>query len=188
MTSRFVEMEPDNPEWQRAMAIALKRRGQLHYSHEQYREAYDVFTEESEFRETFRGIEPADPVLRKARASMYDWLAKCCGQLGGRDEEEKRHRLAALEIFRDLSTADPDNYEFVIGLAQAANNLAVWHIRLDTPAANRAAALLLHDASEALHMSQRILRRPAFKDTQDLSDAIERNRGIIGMESGADEP
>ena len=93
-----------------------------------------------------------------------------------------------MEIFRGLFTDDPDKYEFVFGLAQAANNLASWHIRLKTVAADRVAADLLDEASKALYMTQRNLRRPAFRETQILSSAIERNREGIGMESGADEP
>jgi tetratricopeptide (TPR) repeat protein len=173
---RLVEMEPENPRWQRAMAFALERRGQLHYSLEQYQEAYDAFEEESELRDTFREDELADPVIRKERALLYDWLAKCCKKLGGREAEERRHRLAALEILRDLSTAGPDNYEFVIGRAQVANNLATWHMRLETVDGDRAAASLLDEASEALRAAQLILRRPVFKKTQALSNAIEANR------------
>lgn len=183
---RLVELQPENTERQRATTIALRRQGQLHYSHEQYQEAYDAFKEETELREKFHGDEPADPLIRKARASSYDWLAKCCNKLGARIEEEKEYRLAALRILRDLSTAHPDNYEFLRGRAQAANNLATLHMRRKPMAGDSPAAALLDEASEAFGMSQRILQRPSSKESRSLLNAIQVNRRIIGTESASE--
>ena len=183
---RLVEMEPENPKWQRATAFALQRKGVLHYSYEQYQKAYDSFKEESEIREKLRGDEPVDLVIRKERALVDDWLAKCCNKLGGRREEEMTYRFAVLDAFRDLSTADPDKYDFVFGRAQAANNLASWHIRLKTPTSDRAAARLLDEAFEAVQTARQRFRRTPFKETQDVLNAVQVNRRIIGTESASE--
>ena len=180
---RLVELEPENPKWQRSTAFALKRRGQLHFSRAQYQEAYDVFKKESELRETFRGDEPADPLIRKERAWVYDSLAKCCRELSGRSEEETTYRFAVLSIFRDLCTGDPDKYEFSLGRAQAANNLAAWHIRSELVVAEKAAAALLDEASEAFDLA---LKRTPSKESQRLLNAIQANRRIIGTESASE--